>query len=771
MTNIITIGDETANTTAEEIIPLLTRYLAGVCNGARTRDGSGFNKLDYSFGHELASKHASAWNDYDLFKARRLLSRYSKTQIKEWWHLVPDVPDPFKKRQEARAQAVPQDSSELVRSLRLREHDGKKWAEAVLAYGQPGFFEIKDAIKSIPGRRYLPDDKTWIVPYTVDALEPLIALVEAYDFTVPQDVEEEMRRVVGDYSERIALSHASHHHLDIPGLVGNPFPFQYAGIAYARDTKKCLIADEMGLGKTIQAIATAQVVQGFPLLVVVPASLKPNWRREFRKWLPSLSDDASIAVLSGNYSAQVGAQIKSLRDIHQRIRDLETLADIHEFEEQLSPAGQLPLLGSGLLSAINTLKNARTNVQHSMGGNAALASDSCRVVIINYDILDSWLPYFSKEWVPAMLVADEAHRLKNPKAKRSAAFRQLAHQTERVLLLTGTPVVNQPMELWTILQILQHAEQFGSFKQYRDYYCDTWDWEQHLERLQSLNKKCRSLFMVRRLKSQVLKELPDKLVSTIPLEIDNRQEYENAESDVSGYFAQRKAEDESFQSSLVQEAKMLGLSGDDMAAYVEKETRAKITSAQKMAAINEALLRWEALKQVAVKGKMKKVKDWIDEFLESGEKLVIFASHKHVVKQLSEWYDAPSITGETPVERRMEHVDRFQNDPDCKVIVGNLQAMGEGLTLTAASNVAFIQFGWNPKDQQQAEDRCHRIGQKDTVNVWNLVASGTIEDDLVALIEKKREVTTAIQDGKDAVDQVEVFEELRKRLENRRAAR
>ena len=786
MSNEIVIGNERAST-AEEIIPLLMRYLAGTCDGARRSDGIGFNKLDYSLGHELAAKPPFMWNEYDLFKARRILSRYSNTQIKEFWHAVPVVPDPFKKRQEgaggppqlkpilspitegAGAQGVSQSVGEvLVRRLQLREHDGKKWAEIVLAYGQPGFFEIKDAVKAIPGRRYLPEDKSWVVPYTVDALDALIHLIDEYEFDVPDDVDLEMRAVVGNYSDRIALSHASHHSLEIPGLVGNPFPFQQAGIAYARDTKKCLIADEMGLGKTIQAIATAQLVSGFPLLIVVPASLKPNWRREFHKWLPDTIGDGQIAVISGNYSADMANQIRSLRHVHERIRELETLADIQEFEDEISPHGQLPLLGSGLLSAINTLRTARSNLSSAMGGNSALASGKCRIAIINYDILDSWQKFFVEEWKPVMLVADEAHRLKNPKSKRSMAFRALSNKTERVLLLSGTPVVNQPMELWTVLQILQYTEHFGSFKQYRDYYCDTWDWEQHLERLQALNKKCRSLFMVRRLKSDVLKELPDKLVSTIPLEIDNRAEYEAAESDISGYFGRRKAEDEAFQAGIAREADLLGLSGEDKQKYIEKETRAKITATEKMAAINEALLRWEALKQVAVKGKMQKVKDWIDEFLESGEKLVVFATHKHVVKQLSEWYDAPFITGETPVETRMLHVDRFQTDESCKVIVGNLQAMGEGLTLTAASNVAFVQFGWNPKDQQQAEDRCHRIGQKDTVNVWNLVASGTIEDDLVALIEKKREVTTAIHDGEKEAEQVKIFEELRKRVEERK---
>ena len=760
----IVIGDESASTEAQEIIPLLVRYLAGKCNGARTNDGAGFNKLDATIGRDLADKPVSAWNDYDLFRARRMLARYSKTQIRDWWHLVPAVADPAQKRQEARRATIQSHSPNPTRKLRIREHKGRPWCEAVLNYGEPGFFEIKDAIKAIPGRLYLADERVWIIPFSADALDSLLAIIDEYSFTVPDDVNALIRDVVGTYHNKIALSHADSHDIHIPGLNGRPFPFQLAGIAYARDTKKCLIADEMGLGKTIQAIATAQLLQAFPLLIVVPASLKPNWRRELRKWLPSLSSPDSIATITGNFQNHTLPQIRSLKEVNERISDLQTIADIQSIEDDIGPTGQLPLLGSGILSAITTLETARENLRNSMGGNAALASKHCRVAIINYDILDSWQKFILEEFKPVMVIADEAHRLKNLKAKRTTAFRHIAHNTDRVMMLTGTPVVNHPMELWSVLSILQYTDHFGSFKQYRDLYCDTWNWDEHLERLKQLNKKCRSMFMVRRLKSQVLTELPPKLIATVPLEIDNRAEYERAESDISGYFSQKKSEDSALLRSIELEADMRNLSGKERHDFIAETMRSHVTATQKMAAINEALLRWEALKQLAAKGKMARVKEWIDEFLESGEKLVVFATHRQVVSDLAYMYNAPSITGDTPVEARMNAVDRFQNDPDCKIIIGNIQAMGEGLTLTAASNVAFVQFGWNPKDQQQAEDRCHRIGQQDTVNVWNLVAVGTIEEELVALIEKKREVTTAIQDGHQHVEEVNVFEELMEKI-------
>jgi SWI/SNF-related matrix-associated actin-dependent regulator 1 of chromatin subfamily A len=126
------------------------------------------------------------------------------------------------------------------------------------------------------------------------------------------------------------------------------------------------------------------------------------------------------------------------------------------------------------------------------------------------------------------------------------------------------------------------------------------------------------------------------------------------------------------------------------------------------------------------------------------------------------------IHGQVQVDKRQPLVDRFQTDPKCRLIVGNMIAMGEGLTLTASSNVAFIEFGWNPKTHDQAEDRCHRIGQHDSVMVWNLVAENTIDEEIVALIEEKRQIVNAIQDGVGADSQRQMMEDLAARMEARR---
>jgi SNF2 family DNA or RNA helicase len=153
------------------------------------------------------------------------------------------------------------------------------------------------------------------------------------------------------------------------------------------------------------------------------------------------------------------------------------------------------------------------------------------------------------------------------------------------------------------------------------------------------------------------------------------------------------------------------------------------------------------LKQLAAQGKLAALFEWIESFLESGEKLVLFATHQNIVDAVAERFGALKITGETPQEQRQKIVDKFQIDPETKLVVMNMRAGGVGLTLTAASNVAFFELGWTPADHNQAEDRCHRIGQQNSVNVWYLLANQTIDEEIHQLIEAKRTVVDAATEG------------------------
>lgn len=376
-----------------------------------------------------------------------------------------------------------------------------------------------------------------------------------------------------------------------------------------------------------------------------------------------------------------------------------------------------------------------TRVAVLNGGKGSLPEAD--LYVLNYELLGKWAEALAGRGLRA-LVADEAHYLKTRTAARTKAFADLAKKAkpESVLLLTGTPVMNRPAELASPLAILGQLDALGGWWRFVRRYCDARETRFGLDvsgaaNLDELNERLRAACMVRRRKAEVLRELPAKRRAEVPVTLprEARKAYEEAAANIVEWKAGQ--------------AKRLALAatGDDEAAR-----KASIEAARK-AESAEALVRIEALKQLAVAGKLPQVEEWIADFVESGEKLVVFAVHRSVVERLAARFNAPAITGDTPIEDRQKAVDRFQGDPDCRLIVGNVQAMGVGLTLTAASNVLFVELPWRPADLDQAEDRCHRIGQSASVTAWYLLAEQTIDDDLFGLIGRKRAVVDAATEG------------------------
>jgi SWI/SNF-related matrix-associated actin-dependent regulator 1 of chromatin subfamily A len=262
---------------------------------------------------------------------------------------------------------------------------------------------------------------------------------------------------------------------------------------------------------------------------------------------------------------------------------------------------------------------------------------------------------------------------------------------------------------------------FPNFFDYAKKYCGAhhngfgWDFtgatnkEELHERLQTI--------MIRRKKDEVLPELPDKLFSYVPMEIENEEEYAQAERDFIHYLRKIKGEE-----------------------AAEKAGKA------------EHLVKIEAMKQLAIRGKMKAAIQWIRDFLDTnGNKLVVFAIHKDTIDRLMKEFgkEAVKVDGGVTAIKRDEAVKAFQNDPAIKLFVGNIKAAGTGLTLTAASSVAFLELPWTPGELKQAEDRCHRIGQKNTVNVYYLLADQTIEGTIAGILDEKRAVLDAVLDGKE----------------------
>jgi SWI/SNF-related matrix-associated actin-dependent regulator 1 of chromatin subfamily A len=180
----------------------------------------------------------------------------------------------------------------------------------------------------------------------------------------------------------------------------------------------------------------------------------------------------------------------------------------------------------------------------------------------------------------------------------------------------------------------------------------------------------------------------------------------------------------------------------------------------------ESMTRLGYLLRLAAKLKLPYVVEWCQQFLDqTGEKLVVFGVHHEVLGELRQSLKAKSvlIDGSVTGSRRQQLVDQFQQDSKTRLFLGNLRAAGVGLTLTAASTVAFAELSYRPADLLQAEDRVHRIGQVNPVAEYYLVAHGTIEEKLCRVLQKKLEVISSIIDGRPSRD-FDVLRQVRRLL-------
>jgi SWI/SNF-related matrix-associated actin-dependent regulator of chromatin subfamily A-like protein 1 len=340
-----------------------------------------------------------------------------------------------------------------------------------------------------------------------------------------------------------------------------------------------------------------------------------------------------------------------------------------------------------------------------------------KIVIINYDILIHWQKTIEKTRFN-MLIADEVQNIKNSSAKRTKAFKRIQKKIPTFMALSGTPIENHPAELYNAINMIDPALFPTAWDFYWEF-CDPknngYGWTYTgATNIPKLHRILKSSIMMRRLKQDVLPELPDKTISFVPIELTNQRDYKNAETDFIAWVAKNKG-----------------------AAAAEKAGNAA------------TLAEIEGLKQIAVHGKLKGAIAWITDFLESGKKLVVVTTHTFVIDAIMQAFPGISLKldGSTTGTKRQEVVDAFQTDPVYKLFVTNLKAGGVGITLTAASDEVILELGWNPKIMDQVMDRIHRFGQKQAVNIYYLLALGTIEEKIAELLDKKRKMIDGVIDG------------------------
>jgi len=533
--------------------------------------------------------------------------------------------------------------------LTTTQNDGRRMAnEAALLFVLESQYHERKVAKAA-GFWWHPDSKKWWTPKT----EVAARLVEYAD--------DGAKAALADHLTAVEASRGTDADITVPAPAGLEYlPYQRAGIAYGLSHPNVLIGDEMGLGKTIQALGIINSDETMRrILIVVPASLRLNWKRECEKWLTR--------------PMSVGIAKTKVRKGEDKWPDVD-------------------------------------------------------VTIINYEVLGKFAEVQSTKW--DMIIMDEAHYIKNYKAKRTQLATSL--KATRRILLTGTPILNRPKEIFSLVNYLD-PEQWRSFFYFAKRYCNAhhngygWDFDgANPKTLPELQARLRSTIMVRRLKKDVLKELPPKRRQVIDVEANGASNAVKAEqaaySRVEDRIAAAKARVE------------LAKAGDS-----DEEYKAAVAALQETMTL--AFTEISSARHDVALAKVPSVVEHVKNVLEDQDKVIVFAHHLDVidklVKELGE-YGVVSLKGSDSMESRQAAVDAFQNDPKTRVFVGSLKAAGVGITLTAASVVVFAELDWVPANMSQAEDRAHRIGQTDMVLVQHLVLDGSLDSHLAkTLVEKQ----------------------------------
>ena len=325
------------------------------------------------------------------------------------------------------------------------------------------------------------------------------------------------------------------------------------------------------------------------------------------------------------------------------------------------------------------------------------------------------------------IIIDESHRVKDPSAQQTIFTKGLSVGKDWCILLSGTPVVNRPEDLIAQLSIMNRLSEFGGRAKFvADYCTDPKDKKaEPAVSLSVLSKQLYDTCMIRREKAKVLPQLPDKTRVDLYVEINNANEYNLAAADLASYLR-------------------------EYTECTDWEIRRKMRM--------EALVKFMTLRSLATKGKIAQAVDFIRIFLDSGKKLIVFCSLHEIVDELKKAFPrAVTVTGRDSAVDKQASVDAFQNNPDVTLIICSIKAAGVGLTLTASSDVAFVELAWTYADCCQCEDRAHRIGQKDNVTCYYLLGRGTIDHTIYSLIHHKKTIANEIMNSDDDIPTDEMY--------------
>ena len=528
--------------------------------------------------------------------------------------------------------------------------------------------EIVDKIRSYPFRFYNANAKEWEIP--TENVQDFVNSMGRYDIKLTGELSQLNEKKVD---------------VDIPEgfhFKTKPFNHQEKGLEYGMKYDRWFLGDEQGLGKSKQVIDIAvarKIKYGYKhcLIVCGVNTLKWNWMNEIH----THSDENSFIL--GQRTLKNG--ILTIGSMNNKLNDLDNIDELPYF----------------IITNVESFRNEDF---------ANKVKDLCKKGKIN------------------MCAADETHKMKNPSSQQTKGF--LKCLPECRIAMTGTPLMNNPMDLYVILKWLGYENHtFYSFKQH---YCVMGGYGGYeivgYKNMDQLTNQINSI-MLRRLKKDVL-DLPEKIYVDEYVDMLPKQSeiYKEVQMDIKAHIDEIKFDNNPL-STLIRLRQATGYTGILSSSIQES-------------------------------AKLDRMVDLVDEAVSNDDKCLVFSNWTQmtdeIVKRLKQ-YNPALITGQTKDSDRTIQQDKFMNDDSCKVIVGTIGAMGTGLTLTAGTTVIFLDEPWNKALFEQAVDRAHRIGTKNNVTIYSIMCKGTIDERIHDLIYKKGQMSDAIIDGKIVGNKTEIL--------------
>ena len=520
--------------------------------------------------------------------------------------------------------------------------------------------ELVDTVRELPDRYWNTETKTWEIP--AKKVSALLAQFPRQEFELIG---------ISKLAETVKKT------ADVPAgfsFKTTPFQHQTDGFQFGLDNTRWLLGDEQGLGKTKQAIdiAVAKKLQKHYkhcLIVCGVNGLKWNWVNE----IATHSNEASH-ILGQRVRKDGKIVIGSTKD---KYNDALALDSINAYF---------------IVTNVETLRDEKI---------AQTLNSACKSGLIG------------------MVVVDEVHKCKNPSSQQGKGILKL--QPEYRLAMTGTPLMNQPLDLYIILKWLGYENH--SFHQFKNYYCEMGGYGGYqvvgYRHLSDLREQLADI-MLRRLKSEVL-DLPEKLYVDEFVEMTPKQKliYDEVTQSIKMNIDQIKMQSNPL-AELIRMRQATGYTGILSSTIQES-------------------------------AKLDRMEELVEEAVSNGKQVVIFSNWTQMTdavwKRLHSKYRVSVITGETKDVDRQDNVAEFQSGAS-QIILGTIGAMGTGLTLTAGTVEIFLDEPWNRANKEQAEDRCHRVGTTQNVTIYTLLCKNTIDERIHELVYKKGALADALVDGK-----------------------